>query len=179
MAKQKSKNSAEAKKKDNENKQLTKLDEAESAVINLLNEAENRSDKYYLLRHFGFTGESAAKACGYTPSYFSKLDRKYRNDLKLQTRIAKFFNRIPEQYKQLSKLRLIDLAEAEAKAVQRYKEDPDLLISKPQLAKHLKQTAGVMADDSPGSVPMINIEAVKNLMIKTHQRDNEGDQEQE
>jgi hypothetical protein len=131
------------------------------------------------LRHFGFTGESAAKACGYTPSYFSKLDRKYRNDLKLQTRIAKFFNRIPEQYKQLSKLRLIDLAEAEAKAVQRYKEDPDLLISKPQLAKHLKQTAGVMADDSPGSVPMINIEAVKNLMIKTHQRDNEGDQEQE
>jgi hypothetical protein len=174
-------------KDSNDNKQLmaldddtqTALDSAQDFVTNLLGKTHKKSERYYLLRHFGFTGEAAAKACGYTPSYFSKLDRKYRNDLKLQTHIAKFFNRIPEQYKQLSKLRLIDLAEAEAKAVLRYKEDPDLLISKPQLAKHLRQTAGVMADDCPGSVPVINIEAVQNLMIKTCRRDNRGNQEQE
>ena len=131
----------------------------------------NKRDKYYLFRILGIPPRIAARACNYNQDYGYKLDRKFREDLNLRTRIEQITGTIPEQYKSLCKLRLIDIAEIEGKALAEYKQDPKLAISKPQLIKQLKQVAGVLADDDIKPSPVVNIKEARNLMFLAGNRE--------
>jgi hypothetical protein len=150
----------------NKNKDLIPLDEAESLIVELLrNKAKKSVEKYYTLRMMGFKPQIAAAACNYNKDYGYKLDKSFRDNQNLQARMGKILNQVPEQYQNLCKLRLIQLAEAEGKAIEEYNKNPKLLIDKPQLAKHLKQSAGVLNDDEKPQASTINIKEMRQMMV--------------
>jgi hypothetical protein len=173
MAKKKSKDLTTIKDKArNNNKSLIPVDTAEEIVANVLCEnKDDRQAKYFLYRICGLSPRISARLCNYNEDYGYRLDRKFRDDLNLRTRIARITNQIPEQYKALCKLRLVDIAEIEGKALAEYKEDPKLAISKPTLIKQLKQGAGVLTEDEIKPAPLVNIKGIRNLMIKVGNRD--------
>ena len=112
---------------------------AEEVVTNVLQRnKDDRQAKYFLYRICGLSPRASARLCNYNEDYGYKLDRKFREDQNLRSRIEQITGSIPEQYKSLCKLRLIDIAEIEGKALAEYKQDPKLAISKPQLIKQLK-----------------------------------------
>ena len=129
----------------------------------------NKRDKYYLFRILGIPPRIAAKACNYNEDYGYKLDRKFREDLNLRARIEQITGGIPEQYKALCKLRLVEVADIEGKAMAEYLENPKLAIDKPQLLKQVKQGAGVLSDDEEPANTFINIEKIQALMLQAHQ----------
>ena len=154
------------------NKDLIPIVMAEEVVTNVLrNNKDDRQAKYFLYRICGLSPRISARLCNYNEDYGYKLDRKFREDLNLRTRIEQITGVIPEQYKALCKLRLIEVADIEGKAMAEYKENPTLAINKPQLLKQVKQGAGVLSDDEGPAPTFINIERVRNLMLKAGQKD--------
>ena len=167
-----SKKSTKSVKNRNKSKALIPVDVADEVVSNVLRHKGGESrDKYFLYRILGIPPRIAASLCNYNEDYGYKLDKKYRNDLNLRARIEQITGSIPEQYKSLCKLRLVDIAEIEGKALAEYKQDPKLAISKPQLIKQLKQGAGVLADDDIKPSPVVNIKEARNLMFLAGNRE--------
>jgi hypothetical protein len=169
----------------NNNKLLpTDVDEIdpdiEEVVCNVIGQKKGgRKHKFHLYRMFNLPIRTCAILAGYNKDYGYKLVAEYRKSPKIRHTIERIINDMPEAYRSVCKLRLAEVAEIEGCALREYKGNPKLAIHKPQLLKQVKQGAGVLGDDEQRSLPLININAVKNLMIKTHQRDNEGDQGQE
>lgn len=154
------------------NKALIPIDVAEEVVTNVLRENtddKDRQAKYFLYRILGLPPGLSATLCNYNRDYGYKLDRKYREDLNLRARIGRITNQIPEQYKALCKLRLVDIAEIEGKAMAEYKDNPKLAIDKPQLLKQVKQGAGVLSDDDKPAPNIINIKYLQNVMRMAHE----------
>ena len=143
----------------------------EEVVTNVLQvKGGKNQDKYFLYRILGIPPRIAASLCNYNEDYGYKLDKKYRSDLNLRARIEQITGQIPEQYRSLCKLRLLDVAEIEGKALAEYKKYPQKAIDKPQLLKQVKQTAGVLVEDDMPNPPMVDIKAVRNLMIQVHEQ---------
>jgi len=156
-----------------DNKDLIPVDTAEEIVANVLQTKgeDDRQSKYFLYRMLGLSPKIAARLCNYNEDYGYKLDRKFREDLNLRARIEQITGVIPEQYRALCKLRLLEVAEIEGKAMTEYKSNPKLAIDKPQLLKQVKQVAGLLPDDDVPKPSTINIKAVQNLMLQIQ---NEG-----
>jgi hypothetical protein len=155
----------------NSNKISNVIDpDIEEAVTTVLcGKGGNRRDKYFLFRILGIPPRIAARVCNYNEDYGYKLNRKFREDQNLRTHIEQITGQMPEQYKALCRLRLVDVAEIEGKALSEYKDNPNKAIDKPQLLKQVKQGAGVLADDEINAPRMINIEHANNLMFQIHQ----------
>lgn len=118
--------------------------------------------RFHLLRMFGIDTQTSAKLAGFSPKYGYKLVEKYRNNDKVRHTLETFVSRIPDDYRTACRLMLPDITEAEIGAVRKYKEDPELLIRHPQLAKSIKQAAGVNLDDTPTpKVQTINIKELR------------------
>jgi hypothetical protein len=150
------------------NKELIPIDMAEEMVTNVLrSHKDDRQAKFFLYRICGLPPRISARLCNYNEDYGYKLDRKFREDQNLRTRIEQITGSIPEQYKALCKLRLVEVADIEGKAMAEYQENPKLAIDKPQLLKQVKQVAGVLSDDDQPAPAFINIEAIQNLMFQT------------
>ena len=146
------------------------IDMAEEVVTNVLRDnKDDRQAKYFLYRICGLSPRISSRLCNYNEDYGYKLDRKFREDLNLRTRIEQITGVIPEQYKALCKLRLIEVADIEGKAMAEYLENPKLAIDKPQLLKQVKQGAGVLSDDEGPANTFINIEKIQALMLQAHQ----------
>jgi hypothetical protein len=65
----------------------------------------------------------------------------------------------------MCKARLLELSRIEGQAIEEYRKDPKLLIDKPQLAKQVKQAAGVLlGEDIRQVIPLINIEEMRVLI---------------
>jgi hypothetical protein len=154
------------------NKELIPIDMAEEVVTNVLrSHKDDRQAKFFLYRICGLPPRISARLCNYNEDYGYKLDRKFREDQNLRSRIEQITGSIPEQYKALCKLRLVEVADIEGKAMVEYKNNPKLAIDKPQLLKQVKQGAGVLSDDERPAPTCINIEAVQNLLFQIHRED--------
>ena len=157
-------------KKSNEKEELIPLDVAEEVVAGVLNEKKgSRQEKYFLYRILGLPPGLSATLCNYNKDYGYKLDKKFKEDLNLRARIGRITGQIPEQYKALCELRLVDVAEIEGKAMAEYKENPKLAIDKPQLLKQVKQGAGVLSEDDRPAPNIINIKYLQNVMRSVHE----------
>ena len=174
MSKNKKNNLQVEKKANNDSKELasTELNTAEKLVSSVLSEkkVDDPRAKYFLFRILGLPPQIAAKACDYHPDYGYKLDKKFRNDQKLRSLVKRITGAIPEQYKALCKLRLVDIAEIEMKALAEYKENSLLAIEKPQLLKQIKQGAGVLLDEDARPVNLVNIVAIQQHMKEIHEQ---------
>ena len=154
------------------NKELVPIDMAEEVVTNVLQgNKDDRQTKYFLYRICGLPPRISAKLCNYNEDYGYKLDRRFREDQNLRARIEQITGCMPEQYKTLCKLRLVEVADIEGKAMAEYKDNPKLAINKPQLLKQVKQGAGVLAEDEKPTPTYVNIKAVRNLLLQAHSKD--------
>jgi hypothetical protein len=119
---------------------------------------------------FNLPIRTCAILAGYNKDYGYKLVAEYRKSPKIRHTIEQIINDMPEQYKAICKLRLVEVADIEGKAMAEYQENPKLAIHKPQLLKQVKQGAGVLSDDERPAPNIVNIESVQNLMIKAHEK---------
>jgi hypothetical protein len=170
MTQKRKKTIDEEKHYDSNELESEKLYEAEKLVSTVLSEKNIDSPraKYFLFRILGLSPQIAAKACDYHPDYGYKLDKKFRNDHNLRSLAEKITGSIPEQYKALCKLRLVDVAEIETRALAEYKDNPKLAIDKPQLLKQVKQGAGVVGDDDSRPLNVVNIAQIQAIVHQKH-----------
>jgi hypothetical protein len=120
---------------------------------------------------FNLPIRTCAILAGYNKDYGYKLVAEYRKSPKIRHTIEQIINDMPEQYKAICKLRLVEVADIEGKAIAEYHENPKLAIDKPQLLKQVKQGAGVLSEDERPAPTFINIESARNLMLQVHQKD--------
>ena len=123
---------------------------------------DERRDKFIYHWLGGDCVQTAGIKAGYSKHYSrGGLHAAVTSEGKLRNKISEVLAKLPDRYRDICKLNLIKLSEAEVKAVDRYVEDPDLLIKSPTLAKDIKRAAGVIEDERPEVVPMIRIEKMQ------------------
>jgi hypothetical protein len=139
----------------------------EEVVCNVIGQKKgSRKQKFHLYRMFNLPIRTCAILAGYNKDYGYKLVAEYRKSPKIRHTIEQIINDMPEAYRSVCKMRLVQIAEIEGKAMVEYKDDPKLAIHKPQLLKQVKQGAGVLGDDEQRPLPVIDIKSVQNLMVK-------------
>jgi hypothetical protein len=128
-------------------------------------EEDTRSNRYCVYRVLGLSTERASNLAEISRNTAYELNSKMRNDPKSMERVSKISNRMPDLYRMACRFNLGPLAEAEMKAVDKYRDDPELLIRRPALAKHIKQGAGILVGDDvqPPVQQQINIKQMQIL----------------
>jgi hypothetical protein len=153
---------------DNDNKDLSvAINETDTVeVIQALADAKSadKRSRFFMAYFFNLPMEACISISGLSPSYCSALVSKYRRNPKLRAHIDKIFDGWPEVYRNVCKMRLFKLQEAEGKAVEKYLDNPELLIDKPQLAKQIKLAAGAMPTDDFPKPMMINISNMQAII---------------
>jgi hypothetical protein len=110
-------------------------------------EEDTRSNRYCVYReYFGNTAD-AAKLAEISLNTAYGLNYRLGKNSKLRERVTAISNRMPDWYRMKCRFALGPLAEAEMKAVNKYQEEPELLIRHPTLAKHIKQGAGILVGE--------------------------------
>jgi len=142
-------------KKSNENIALIDQDMMDQVVADLsVNSKDKKRDKFIALWIMGLSAYEAARKAGYSESYArSGVQKQLKRSKNLRERIKDFAKQGPERYRQLCQLRLATIAEVEGAALQEYRDNPRLVINKPQLLRQLKQSGGVLSDDTGPFVP--------------------------
>ena len=123
-----------------------------------------KHEKFFMLHTLGIPTVEAATALGYKPNYGYDLVYQLKNNSKWRHRVSQIIESLPDVYKSICKVQLLNIAEVERKALEKYAEDPELAINKPQLLKHMKQTAGVIGDDFGPTPPQIPISQIQILI---------------
>jgi len=153
--------------KDNKAKELTILPDSPATNILKAVLGKKMSDRkltYYLSRMLGIPRPQAVSISGYNQSYSYKLDRKLRDDTAIQAEIAEITKTIPDQYRNLCKLRLFNVSRIEGKALEKYNDNPELAIDKPGLLKQIKQGSGVLENDDAPKQTNIKIDKLQVLV---------------
>ena len=136
---------------------------------------DDRRTQFVLYWLCGLSVTAAGVKAGYSKQYSaSGLHRAFKHGPNIRKKISELSAKLPERYREISRLQLIELASAEGLAVKEYLKDPKLLIDKPALAKQIKQSAGVLADEGdPGVVPLVNInfEVIQAMVADSLKRD--------
>ena len=153
------------KNKTNDNKPKDLTDIVPESVIDDLftsltqGKGHEQQNTFYLYWLFGLPIKTCANKAGYAESYGYSLVEKYKKQPKLRHRVDEILGMFPEHYKSHCKLRLLQIAEIEQKALDEYEKKPRLVIDKPQLIKQVKQAAGVDLNENAPSpkTPTINI----------------------
>ena len=142
----------------------------EEVVCNVIGQKNgNRKQKFHLYRMFNLPIRTCAILAGNNKDYGYKLVAEYRKSPKIRHTIEQIINDMPEAYRSLCKMRLVQIGEIEGRTLAEYKDQPKLAIHKPQLLKQVKQGAGVLSDDERTAPTFVNIERVRNLMLQAHQ----------
>jgi hypothetical protein len=118
---------------------------------------------------FNLPIRTCAILAGYNKDYGYKLVEEYRKSPEIRQTVEQIINDMPEAYRSVSKMQLVQIAEIEGKELAEYKANPRPAIDKPHLLKQVKQGAGVLSDDERPAPTFINIEGVRNLMLQAHQ----------
>jgi hypothetical protein len=126
---------------------LSSADVAEVIQTIATAKSADKRQKFLMAWFFGLPMEKCATISGLSQSYCESLPAKYRKSQALRTHFEKLLSTWPETYRNVCKLRLYKLQDAEGRAVERYLEDPELLIKRPQLARQIKIAAGAMPTD--------------------------------
>ena len=130
----------------------------------------NKLNAFFTYYFLGMSPKVCANLTGYSEKYGYKLIHKYRHISKFAHTIDRFLATMPQRYQNLCKARLVELGQIEGLAIQEYRNNPKLLIDKPQLAKQVKQAAGVLDDDVP-QPSTIKIESIQILMAELHKKE--------
>jgi hypothetical protein len=110
-------------------------------------EEDTRSNKYCVYREYLGNTADAAKLAEISLNTAYGLNYRLGKNSKLRERVTAISNRMPDWYRMKCRFALGPLAEAEMKAVNKYQEEPELLIRHPTLAKHIKQGAGILVGE--------------------------------
>jgi hypothetical protein len=122
---------------------------------------DQREEKFISLLLMGHSVHSAALKAGFSKSYAKAgIYQRLRTSENLQRKIMGANTRWAQNYRKFCMASLPEIQEIESGALEEYRKDPSLAIDKPTLLKQLKQTANVLAPDSP-QAPKINIQKLQ------------------
>lgn len=145
--------------------------EIEEIVSNVVNiKGGGRKAKFHLYRMFNLPIKTCAILAGYNEDYGYKLVAEYKQESKIKDTIQQIINDMPEAYKSVCKMRLVQVAEIEAEALREYQDRPMLAIDKPQLLKQIKQGSGVLSDDDARPLNVINIGQIQAYFRANHEK---------
>ena len=141
----------------------------EEIVSNVIDQkGGSKKQKFHLYRMFNLPIRTCAKLAGYNKDYGYKLVAEYRNSPKIRHTIEQIINDMPEAYRSVCKMRLVQISEIERAALEEYQDTPQKAIDKPQLLKQIKQGAGVLSDDDKPAPTIVNIKYLQNMMLQAH-----------
>jgi hypothetical protein len=153
-------------KKGNQNSDLPALisEEQKIDIVQNLVKAKSgsKAQEFFLYWVFGVPAPKAAKLAGYSEKSAYGLVHRLKKDTQIRAQCEAFFDEFPERYRMMCKARLPQIAQLEAKALDTYDQKPELFIKHPQIAKQVKQAAGVKLDeDMKPQQPTINVEGIQ------------------
>jgi hypothetical protein len=143
---------------------LIPMDEADRIIADVMGrvpdgdnaDSKKKRVRFALYRIFGFNQQQAAELAGFKGSYGFKLDKGFKSNPKWRADLEAVTKKMPDSYRNFCRLQLPGLAEAEHKAVELLKEDPELLLKHPRVARQIKETAGVL-EGSQAPQPVVNV----------------------
>jgi hypothetical protein len=128
---------------DNESKDLS-MNLAKTVVESVTNTYNlNKTMQILICDDMGLSGEECAIVVNSTPGYVHNVVRRKRTDSKLRERFTQLVLEFPDWYRGVKMAQLPALAAAESKALERYLQDPELIIKHPALARQLRIAGGV------------------------------------
>lgn len=157
-----------AKKKLEKSKDIEKLPDpdlinklAADVIADGKSPREARETRFLLFYLLGYKVQTAGKMAGYAPSTCQgELYRKIKNPSILRERITEILSRLPEQYRQWCKARLLDVVEIDRKVLDLYLDDPLLAIKHPRALRQIKEGAGALGDEA-GPAPHISVDKIQ------------------
>ena len=151
---------------DNDSKNLVDPAVAEIVENVIKLKGASKKQRFHMYRMFNIPIITCAKLAGYKESYGYQLVREYRNDPIAREKVSRILSDMPEAYRSICKMRLASIAEIEGLALQKYHEDPQRAIDKPQLLKQVKQAGGIDLNEvGLQGQPTINIGVLENLQV--------------
>jgi hypothetical protein len=165
--------------KSNETKQITDIvpeDELDNIFSTLIDkDPKGKQYKFYLYYLFGFPIKTCAKTAGYAESTGYAMVQKYKRQSKLRARVDEILGMFPEKYRSVCRMRLPQVAEIEAKALNVLEADPKLAIRQPQLLRQVKQGGGVDLGEpaAPPRPTAINLNVVAIFWAEVFAEDDE------
>ena len=143
----------------------------EEVVSNVIEQRKgSKKHKFHLYRMFNLPIRTCAILAGYNKDYGYKLVAEYRNTPEIRHTVEQIINDMPEAYRGVCKMRLVQISEIEGAALREYQDTPQKAIDKPQLLKQIKQGAGVLADDDKPATFFVNIEKMQAIMRGCHEK---------
>jgi len=145
----------------------TALSEAVAAAVSYRSDASEQDKRKYqfiiLHKIFALPVSAAAVKAGLTLSHAYKVRNNFEKHKSFRSKIEELAAAMPERYKLALRLKLPELYEAEAAAIDIYRQNPEKLIDKPKLARDLKIAAGALEPEIPPA-PMINVNVISQLI---------------
>lgn len=122
---------------------------------------------YVMHKCLGFSRAGAARALGFDQSKGTRVYDKLRHTPEFRHKCEGVLAGIRAGYQDVVAARLPDIVALDTMTLQQYKDNPDLLISKPQALKHLRQVANVQAPDgvviNPQGISIQHLESLQFL----------------
>lgn len=123
-----------------------------------------RMTKALVAHHMGVSVYESGMMAGYAESYCkTRLGTKIKEG-KFRERMRAITKRLPGVFKEINDLSLLHLGEAQIKAVKMYRDDPELLIKFPQLARQIKGVSGLLNDEIKPQ-PTISIGSIEKVQV--------------
>lgn len=142
-------------------KDVVDSDTVDEVIAEIISKSgDKKTDKFLLLWLFGFSAKAAALSAGYAKSYAESGVQARLKTPKLRQRLDEITQVMPEKYRSLCRLRLIDVFEIEEEVLKVMKDKPELAMKHPQLLRQIKQSSGALADEGQPPQP-INIETLQ------------------
>ena len=135
-------------------------DLAMEVVENVVGEKKaDKETKFFLYHFLGLPAPLSAKLAGYAPSTGYGLVYRFKKNPMLREKLAQIVNVVPDQYRQLCKLRLAKISEIEAKILDEMYKNPQEAMRHPKVLRELKLAAGAL-DETPER-PTIQIQQLQ------------------
>lgn len=151
-------------KKKTKTTDLIQIDEADQIIADVMGrvpdganaDGKKKRVRFAMYRIFGFGQQQAAELAGFKGSYGFKLERGFKSNPKWRMDLEAVTKRMPENYRAFCRLQLPGLAEAEHKAVELMRDDPEKLLRYPRIARQIKESAGVL-ESNQQAPPVVNV----------------------
>jgi len=130
-------------------------------MVELLGDGgQPRMTKALVAHHMGVSVYEAGKMAGYSDSYCRTRLSQVIKQGRFRERMSAITKRMPGLFRKINDLSLLHLGEAQVKAVKMYKNDPEMLIKYPQLARQIKAVSGLL-DDRPKPQATVNVQQMQ------------------
>jgi len=129
-------------------------------------DGDPRWGKFLAYHLFGATAFRAALNAGYPRSFAKSGVYKWLEKPETRAQIEGILGNLPQRYRDICRLRLVDVAEVEGALLEKLKSEPEKLLRNPAIVRQIKETAGAIPREQGPQVQNIDIQSLQVLVAK-------------